>query len=366
MRRYLGHNLDEVQVYKTVTLSSGFSMRGVPEAVTWTLGNMGFSPDPMPLGLRVRGFKWDLGTLQFTLSPSRFFEWELGAFIHAFPLHVCQAEAAADARLAIDHVKAELEGVPVAYAANAPLYYASVHFHVDSCGYKWGAETPQRLVNRTRFKITLPDALTPDAGVKIGNFFERYDKTSQILAKPTAAYIRQDWATNGYTEADGEVGRTEYRLDRARLCRWRLPFTELFPRCLDEVRLVRKPKARKGERYPDRADWPDDSLWAMYRGLTFADPFGDASMCPPGREVVRPPLIRRDTRRLLHAAGRLVALHDMDGDGLGAAQMLVDDLLTMPDADVEIDGAAARMRRVLGPRKPGDPGGVPLEADSAA
>ena len=354
MLKYLGHNLDEVEVYKTVTLSGSLPIRGVPDQVTWGLRNVGFHPELVPLGPRVRGFKWDLGLTQITLSPVRRMEWEVLAYIHAEPLHVCQADAAQDARSAIDHVKAALEQTDVTYTTNSPLYWASVHFHVDTSGDPWARDTAKRILNHTRFKITVPDALTPEAGIRVGNVFERYDKTAQVLARPAAAYVVRDWIANGYTPVDGEVGRSEFRLDRERLRRWGLPYGELWPRCLDEVRLVRRPKARKGEPFPDRGDWPDDPLWALYRGLTFPDPFGDASMCPPVRQVSRDRRVAEESRRFFRTVGRLAALHDLDGGGIAAAAMLVDDMLTAPEAPEAIADAGARMRRLLGPRQDGD------------
>jgi hypothetical protein len=357
MRRHLGHNLDEVQVYKTVTLSGSVRMRGVPDLVMWNLKNIGFAPEVIPLGPRVRGFKWDLGLTQITVSPVRRMEWEVLAYIHPEPLHVCQADAARDARTAIDHVKSALEGIDVTYTTNSPLYWASVHFHVDTCGFPWGKETAKRIINHTRFKITVPDALTPGAGVRIGDVFERYDKTAQILALPAAAYVEKDWIAHGYKPEDGEVGRSEFRLGRERIRRWALPFPGLWPRCLDEIRVVRKPKARKGEPVPERGDWPDDPLWALYRELEFPNPFGDASTCPPNRPFLRDRRIDEETRRLLRTVGRLAALHDLEDDGPAAAGMLVDDLLTAPGAADVIHDAGARMRRLLGPREEdeGDP-----------
>jgi hypothetical protein len=53
-------------------------------------------------------------------------EWEVLGQIHAEPLHVCQADAARDARTAIDPVKAALEQIDVMYTTNLPLYWTLV------------------------------------------------------------------------------------------------------------------------------------------------------------------------------------------------------------------------------------------------
>lgn len=120
MTRILCHNLDEVEVYTRLMFTSAVEMRGVPEAVAWSLRDAGFSPDPIPLGPRVRGFKWDIGLAQITLSPVKKMDWELLAYIHAEPLHARQAEAAHDAKTAIEAAMFTLEQVGFTYTTNAP------------------------------------------------------------------------------------------------------------------------------------------------------------------------------------------------------------------------------------------------------